>query len=164
MSNELLELLAGEVRKCAYEKCPNVIPAAHAFVHCDVCRTLITRNSLTLLLDPHSPHPSVTSSQGVFAQLITNLTGEEMIRSVEKMEAAYLAMQRHIHLYKVGAATPRANKSLVESLAEGRELVDAPKTRKIHMKKGEKRADKLTKLLGGDKAEARRLMGETFEL
>lgn len=146
---------ATTAKPCAYKDCRNTIPTAHQFPYCDVCRVLMTRNALTVLQDPFSPQPI---SQHVKAQLhtelLTSLTGEEILRFIIRQEETYLAVKGYIKLHKIGEATPRVAKTVQERIDEIRLAQDTHSVRATVQKKRAKKVatnqDKLLKLLGGD--------------
>lgn len=168
--SELLSAETNSIKKCEGEKCSNTLPLNSQFPYCEVCRTLISRNSLTILLDPHSPHPTHTHLQRlhVHTQMLTALSGEEVIRLVQNLEDVYLNTKKHIMANKVETSTQRAKHTMGEehhsAVSANRSMSPAEKTHKKYAKIKQSRAEKLTKLVGGNAEEAKRLMGETFEL
>lgn len=166
LENDLIEMANDGTKACRYPQCPNRIAVGpDAFDYCETCRVLVARNAITLLLDPCAPRV-IERSASVEHAMLTNMTGEEIVAYVKRLEDHYLAVQKVAHLYKLSTRKPV--KTLDDAIAEARTLGSTPKTRKEREKdarsaeekkkaKLASRKDKLKALLG-DKADD--IMGE----
>lgn len=104
--------------KCAYESCTTELPEGHQFNMCDPCRALSNRNLIALRQDPASPFSD--RHDLLFDKQLTQMSGEEILRWYEKLEADYHNAAKYIKLYQLAPSKSKAFKSLAEQVEETR--------------------------------------------
>lgn len=142
-------------KQCKYPNCENVLLADSEFDQCERCRTLSVRNAQTILLDPRSPINDREAE--ITGRMFHNMTPEEKINYVAKLERHYLEVRKHVNGMEV--SRHRAAK-FEEALKDQSTKRAAPKAPKL-VKQKETRQQKLEKMLGKDGA--RELLSEQEE-
>lgn len=105
---------------CAFQNCGAELPTDSKFTFCERCRIIDNRNRIALVTDPHSPLPS--AYRGHVQALITQMTGEEMVRMIEDWEKVYLEFCKMRKLY-APEGQKRVKLTLVEEVEETRRAV-----------------------------------------
>lgn len=148
---------------CAFANCGLELPTGTAFTLCERCRVIDNRNRMALVTDPHSPLPS--AYRGIIQGVVTQMTGEEMIRYVTAQESVYLEFCKLRKLY-APEGTKRIKLSLVEEIEDARAASDAMSIRATQSEKRDKKKktvlDRQQKLLGCSEAEAKRIFNDDF--
>lgn len=163
--SDLIEDRPQATKKCAYTTCENQIPANAEKNLCEKCRAFAARNAIALRLDPVTPM-AFDRIGCVEHTLLTNMTGEEILRYAKNLEEHYLEVQKVIKLHKLEKDSPRTLKTYEEQINEARSAVEAVSVRAKIQKKSAKiketRMQRLVRTLGCSEKEAKRIMDDDF--
>lgn len=158
---------AAGTRPCQYKDCKNRIPQNSEFQYCEVCRTILVRNTLALCQDPTSPAP-ISERDWVFHNTLNLMRPEEIMNAAAHAEWAYLNFSKVIKARQLELpSTKRSWKNLNEQLEEARGISNAPSGKEVKERKQKKEKktskEKLIKMFGSEEA-AKEVMGEFDDL
>lgn len=108
MTAELQDLAqSAETRRCLYNGCSTPLGDEQLFRHCETCRKLKAANAIRFVLDPESP--LLTSKEYAVQEqtLLTEMTGDEILRYMQVLEDQYLAVCKIIKLRGITAGNKK---------------------------------------------------------
>lgn len=160
-------------RICGYNGCPVELDADQLFRHCESCRILKAANAARFLIDPCSPILDVKEYQGQTQTLLTELTGEEILRYMEKLEEQYLNVCKLVKLHGLTASHKKPvqtaaefvetiRKNIGDDFLLAKEARGAAKKQK-ESAKAETKIQKLAKMLNMSESQAKLWMSDATE-
>ena len=170
--DQLVSTDSRQVKRCKYPTCNNDIAADSQFEYCEKCRAIAARNGVALCIDPCAPN-ELERRYEVTQTLLHNLTGEEILKTAQRIEHIYLEFQKTIKLHNLEQGIKKVFKPIAEVVEEQRARNEAASSseRKLRAKadRGKKqrvdRIDKLKTLLGTDDTDAvKKFMDEEIDL
>lgn len=154
-------------RICGYNGCRTVLAEDQLFRNCEPCRILKAANAVRFLLDPCSPILNETAYKGEAQTLLTELTGEEILRYMSKLEEQYLNVCKLVKLRGLSASNKKPVQTAAEFVEEVRRNLEPQSLRsrieKKSTKKTESKISKLAAMLQTDEAGARAWMAGAAE-
>lgn len=160
------------VKRCKYPSCDSEILADSPFEYCEKCRCMAARNAVALRIDPCAPKDMERGNEVVYT-VLQNLTGDEILNTVRRIEEVYLQFQKFIKVNNVESSNKRAVKPTSEIIEEQRRRneLEAPVTKRLQAKadKGKKqrstRLDKLREMFPNMSIdELKKMMDDDFGL
>lgn len=123
---------------CKYRNCQTDIGDAPTFRLCEVCRVLDNADRLRLVMDPTAKFRPVMAQQMVEV-MITQMTGEEMLRFQSNAEFVYLEVCKAARLYSPAPTNKRVKMTLQEQIDEARSSVESNSIREKQIRSAVKR-------------------------
>lgn len=95
------------LRVCSYNGCVTQLSDEQLFRHCETCRKLKAANAIRFVLDPESP--LLTSKEYAVQEqtLLTEMTGDEILRFMQVLEDNYLSVCKIIKLRGITAGSKK---------------------------------------------------------
>jgi hypothetical protein len=119
---------------CGFRGCQSNITPDNPFKMCEVCRTIVVTEKLTLLVDPFHNYESKHKDK-FLNEAIVSQTAAEVLQTRANLEYLYLEYSKVIKLYGIEPSSKKAKQTVQEEIDEARTLNKNVETRSLANKK-----------------------------